>query len=110
MPTICLPNPDPVTGRKICIHIPLLIVPWWKRFVPLGPDDRFSDVFGPSPEPWLLGVREGLGRDLSALATIDALARTLPDSAGRAIGEAVRGQLGNLGVPKGMEVHFDREG
>ena len=110
MPMICLPISDSITGRKICVDIPLLIVPWWKRFVPPGPDDRFSELVGPSHEAWLHGVREGLGRDLSALATIDALARLLPEAAGRAIGEAVRGQLGNLGVPKGMEVHFNREG
>jgi hypothetical protein len=88
---VCITLPD---GTKWCFEIPLIINYW----NPNPPD--------PGP-PWLrsaIAIKREVIRDLSALATINALSASLSAGSRRAVQAMVKTQIESLKLPKGLQV------
>lgn len=107
--TICLRIPkDQVTvdgSREVCVYIPTLVIPWWRKFRnPGDPVELFTDGWIRSEQ---IGVKQA--RDLSILATVHELVGHLSPQVQRSLEAPVSQAFKTIELPKFATLSFDAQ-
>ncbi len=91
-----------INGREYCVHYAIQAIPF-----PIPPFVKFGQ---PDPTPWLesLDVSREVAFDLSILAGIDVLVKTIQTPRlQKQFAQSVHDAITHFDLPKGVSVNFD---